>query len=173
MKPGNGKPHFHPSRFSLPRGKVLLLNDDENSLQHCTALLERRAYTVRALAKYQDAESCLDHELFDIIVVSPAFEARPLMELALARSGHMPEVVLTGCLEMNCCVAAIQLGASDDLERTLTPVEFEHLITTHCQPVHGGSSARSSERLSARKSIRPSHQIAPQRGEKCRLDPAA
>jgi DNA-binding NtrC family response regulator len=160
MKPGNGKPHFHPSRFSGPRGRVLLLNDDENSLQRCTALLERMAYMVRAFAKYHDAKRCLDHELFDIIVVSPAFEAHHLIELTLARRGHTPEVVLTRCLEMNCCVAAIQLGALHDLEKTLTPVEFEHLIT-HCQPGHGGSSARASEELDARGGVRPSHLLAP------------
>jgi len=145
MKPGNGKQHFHPAQFFLPRGRVLLLDDDENNLQHFAGLLERRAYTVRAFTKCQDAMKCLDHEPFDFIIVSPAFEAHHLIDLTSARNGDAPEVVLTRCLEMNCCVAAVQLGASPDLERTLTPAEFEHLITTHCQPGHRASSARAPE----------------------------
>jgi DNA-binding response OmpR family regulator len=52
---------------------------------------------------------------------------------------------------MNCCVAAMQLGASDYLDKPLTPAEFEHVLTTHCQPGHGESSARASEELSARE----------------------
>ena len=75
MKPGNGKQHFHPAQFFLPRGRVLLLDDDENDLQHFAGLLERRAHTVRAFTKCQDAMKCLDHEPFDFIIVSPAFEA--------------------------------------------------------------------------------------------------
>ena len=90
----------------------------------------------------------MDHEPFDFIVMSPAFEARVLKELTLPCDRYEPEVVPTRCLEMNCCVAAVQLGGSDFLEKPLTPAEFEHLVTTHFQPRQRGASARASERLS-------------------------
>ena len=134
MTPGNGKQHFDPTRFSVPRGRALLLDDDEYELQHFTTLLERMAYAVRAFTNYQEAAGCLDHEPFDFIVVSPAFEAHLLKELTLVPNRHTPEVVLTRCLEMDCCFAAMQLGAADYFEKPLTPAEFEHLLTTHCQP---------------------------------------
>ena len=129
---GNGKEEFHPARPCLPRGRALLLADDEKDLEYFIALLAHMAYSVRACTKYQEAEGCLAHEPFDFIVVSPAFEAQPL-ELTLKRSRYTPVVVLTRCLAMNCCVAAMQLGAADYLEKSLSPMEFEHLITTHCQ----------------------------------------
>src|ERR1700733_404169 len=125
MTPGNDDHYLHPTRSPLPRGRVLLLDDDESNLPHFTILLERMAYAVRAFASYQEAETCQDHEPFDFIVVSPAFEAHSLIGFTLADSRHTPEVVLTRCLEMNCCVAATQLGASDFLERPLTAAEFE------------------------------------------------
>jgi DNA-binding NtrC family response regulator len=52
-------------------------------------------------------------------------------------------VVLTRCLEMNCYLEAMQLGAVDYLEKPLAPAEFEHLVTTHCQPRQGEISARA------------------------------
>jgi len=173
MTPGNGKQHLHPTQFPLSRGRALLLDDDENNLQHFTRLLERLAYAVRAFTNYQEAATCLDHEPFDFIVVSPAFEAHLLKELTLACNRYMPEVVLTRCLEMNCCVAAIQLGASDYLEKRLTPAEFEHLVTTHLQPRQREASARASERLSIRRGARPSHWgTALHCGEGCGLAPS-
>ncbi|MGO8791450.1 MAG: response regulator [Terriglobia bacterium] len=161
MTSGNGKQDHHPTQFSLSRGRALLLDDDKNNLQHFTTLLERMAYVVRAFTNYQEAERYLDHEPFDFIVVSPAFEAHPQIELTLARNRHMPEVVLTRCLEMNCCVAVMQLGAPDYFEKPLTPTEFEHLLTTHCPPRHGESSARISERLTVRRGGSPSHRSSP------------
>ena len=134
MMPSKDKQHLHPTQFSIPRGRALLLDDDERDVKYFTSLLEGLAYSVRAFTNYQEAEGCLEHEPFDFIVVGPAFEAHRLMELTLARSRHSPVVLLRRCLEMNCCVAAMQLGAADYLEKCLSPLEFVHLVTTHCQP---------------------------------------
>jgi DNA-binding NtrC family response regulator len=172
MTPGNGNHYLHPTRSPLPLGRVLLLDEDENNLPHFTILLERMAYAVRAFASYQEAETCLDHEPFDFLVVSPAFEAHPLIGFTLAGSLHTPEVVLTRCLEMKCCVAAMQLGASEFLEKPLTSAEFEHLVTTHCQPRQGEMFGRTSDRLSVRRGVSPSHRATPlQRGEGCSSAP--
>ena len=57
---------------------------------------------------------------FDFVIVSqgsPAFETHPLVELTLARNRHTPVVVLARCLEMNCYLEAMQLGAADYLEK--------------------------------------------------------
>jgi len=137
MMPSKGKQHLHPTQFSISRGRALLLGDDEKDVKYFTALLENLAYSVRAFTNYQEAEGCLEHEPFHFIVVSPAFEAHRLIELTLARSRHTPAVFLTRCLEMNCCLAAMQLGAADDVEKSLSPTEFVHLVTTHCQPRQG------------------------------------
>ena len=75
---------------------------------------------------------------------SPALEALPLVELTLARNRHTPVVVLTRYLEMSCYPEAMQLGAADYLEKPLAPAEFEHLVTTHCQPRQGEISADAS-----------------------------
>jgi len=147
MTSGNDKPHLPPTQPCLPRGRVLLVDEDEKDLKYFTTLLGHMGYSVRAFANYQEAEGCLEHEHFDSVIVnqgSPAFESHRLVELTLARNRHTPVVVLTRNLEMNCYLEAMQLGAADYLEKPLAPAEFEHLVTTHFRPRQGESSAGAS-----------------------------
>ena len=144
MKPDNDQQFLYPTQSLPPRVKILLVDEDEKDLEHFTMLLECRGYSVRPFLNYREAEGCLEHEHFDIVIVSqgsPAFETRDLVQLTLALDRHKPVVVLTRCLEMNCYLEAMQLGAVDYLEKPLAPAEFEHLVTTHCTPRHGEISA--------------------------------
>jgi DNA-binding NtrC family response regulator len=146
MMPDTGKPHLHSTQSFLPCGRALLVDDDAKDLKYFTMLLGGLGYAVRAFTNYQEAEGCLEHEHFDFVIVnqgSPAFEAHHLVEAALARNRHTPVVVLTRCLEMNCYLEAMQLGAVDYLEKPLAPAQFEHLITTHCQ-IHQDKRAAQS-----------------------------
>jgi DNA-binding NtrC family response regulator len=145
--PGNNKPSLHPRQSLLPRGSILLVEEDEKDLKCFTTLLGRMGYSVRAFMNYREAEGCLEHEHFDFVIVSqgsPAFETHDLVQFTLARDQYTPMVVLTRYLEMNCYLEAMQLGAADYLEKPLAPAELEHVVTTHCQPRQGEISARAS-----------------------------
>ncbi len=147
MMPGNDKLPLHPTQFLLPRGRILLVDEDERDLKYFTTLLGRMGYSVRAFVNYREAEGCLEREHFDSVIVSqgsPAFEAHNLVQLALVRDRHTPVVVLTRCLEMNCYLEAMQLGAVDYVEKPLAPAEFERLVKTLCQPRQGEIAARAS-----------------------------
>ena len=147
MVPGNNKSFLHPTQSSLPCGRVLLVDEDEKDLKYFITLLGRMGYSVRAFLNYREAEGCLEHEHFDFVIVSqgsPAFETRDLVQRTLARDRHKPVVVLTRCLEMNCYLEAMRLGAADYLEKPLTPTEFERVVKTHCQSRHGEISAGAS-----------------------------
>ena len=90
MIPGNDKPTLHPTQPLLPRGRILLVDEDERDLKYFTTLLGRMGYSVRAFMNYREAEGCLEHEHFDFVIVSqgsPAFETQPLVQLTLARAG--------------------------------------------------------------------------------------
>jgi two-component system phosphoglycerate transport system response regulator PgtA len=137
MTSGNGNPYPPPTQTVLPQRNALLVDEDEKDLDYFGPLLCHLGYAVRPFASYQEAESCLEHDHFDFVIVnqgSPAFEARRLVELALTRSRHTPVVVLTRCLEMNCYIEAMQLGAADYVEKPLSPAVFKHLVTTHARP---------------------------------------
>jgi DNA-binding NtrC family response regulator len=147
MTPGNDQPHLPPYQPCLPRGRVLLVDEDEKDLKYFTTLLGRMGYSVRAFANYHEAEGCLQHQHFDFVIVnqgSPAFEARNLVELTLARNRRTPVVVLTRCLEMHCYLEAMQLGAADYLEKPVAPAELERLVTTYFHPRQREVSACAS-----------------------------
>ena len=147
MVPGNNRSSLHPTQSTLPRGRILLVDEDEKDLKHFTMLLGRMRYSVRAFLNHREAEECLEHEHFDFAIVSqgsPAFETHDLVQLTLARDRHTPVVVLARCLEMKCYLEAMQLGAADYLEKPLAPTEFEHLVITHCKPRQGEISADAS-----------------------------
>jgi DNA-binding NtrC family response regulator len=147
MVPGNNRSSLQPTQSTLPRGRILLVDEDEKDLKHFTTLLGRIGYSVRAFLNYREAEGCLEHEHFDFVIVSqgsPAFETQPLVELTLARDRHTPVVVLTRWLEMKCYLEAMQLGVADYVEKPLTPTEFERVVTTHCKPRKGEISAVAS-----------------------------
>jgi DNA-binding NtrC family response regulator len=147
MTPDNNKPSLHPTQSLLPRGRILLVDEDEKDLKHFTTLLGRMGYSVRAFVNHWEAEGCLEHEHFDFVIASqgsPAFETHHLVELTLARDRHTPVLVLTRCLEMKCYLEAMQLGAADYLEKPLSSTEFERVVKAHCQSRHGEISASAS-----------------------------
>jgi DNA-binding NtrC family response regulator len=144
MMPANNSPSLHPTQPLLPRGRILLVEEDEKDLKYFTRLLGRMGYSFQAFMNYREAEGRLEREHFDFVIVnqgSPAFEAHRLVELTLARNRRTPVVVLARCLEMSCYLEAMQLGAADYLEEPLAPAEFERLVTTHCQPRQSEVSA--------------------------------
>jgi CheY-like chemotaxis protein len=138
------QPSPHTTQSLLPRGRILLVDEDEEDLTYGSTLLQSMGYLVRAFNNYREAEVWLGHERFDFVIVSqgsPAFETRTLVEHALARNRHTPVVVLTRCLEMSCYLEAMQLGAVDYLEKPMAPAEVERLVATHCLPQQGDFAA--------------------------------
>jgi DNA-binding response OmpR family regulator len=161
-------------RPSLPRGRVLLVDEDDKDLKYFTTLLARMGYSFQAFANYREAEGCLEHEHFDFVIVSqgsPAFETQPIVELTLARNRHTPLVVLTRCLHMKWYLEAMQLGAADYLEKNLAPADFEHLVTTHCQPGRVAQrDGAATKRVGAGLALpEGTPRGAPTNGEKCLL----
>lgn len=127
-----------PSALSLPRGRALVVDQDQKDLQGYTDVLQRMGFDVKPFTNYQEASRCLEEETPDFVFVdqaSKAFEARGIVQRALARNRHTPVVVVAQTLDIGCYLEAMQLGAVDYLEKPLAPAELEHLVTTHA-PSH-------------------------------------
>jgi DNA-binding NtrC family response regulator len=115
----------------------LVVDHDRKDLQDYTWVLRRLGFEVRPFTNYQEAYRCLEVETPDFVFVnqgSAAFEARDVVERALARDRRTPVVVLAQSLDMSCYLEAMQLGAVDYVEKPLAPSDMEHLVTTHSQP---------------------------------------
>lgn len=122
----------HP--FSVTHGKVLLVEPDSRDRQNYSGILRQRGFEVCACASYQEGLKCLESGPVDLVVInqgSSAFEGRVLLERAMMIDRHLPVVVLTRTVDMNCYLEAMQLGAVDYLEKPLGPEEIAHLVTDH------------------------------------------
>jgi DNA-binding NtrC family response regulator len=120
----------------LSRGRACLVDPDEKDLRFYTEVVHRLGFDVRSFTNYQEAARCLEEESVDFVIVNQgtaAFEARGLVERALARNHHTPVVVLAHCLDMGCYLEAMQLGAVDYVEKPLTLSGLEYLVTTHSE----------------------------------------
>ena len=124
---------------SLRYGRALVVENDRKDLWSYAGILQRMGFNVELFTSYEEASHWLEEEAVDFVFVnqgSAAFEARGLVQSALARNRHTPVVVLAQSLNIGCYLEAMQLGAVDYVEKPLTPAEVEHLVTTHLQP-HG------------------------------------
>lgn len=129
-----GERQSHVPDCSLPRGRAFVVDQNRKDLQGYTGVLQRLGFEVKPFANYQEASRCLEEETPDFVFVnqgSTAFEARGVVQRALARDRHTPVVVLAQSLDMGCYLEAMQLGAVDYVEKPLAPAEIEHLVTTH------------------------------------------
>lgn len=131
----------HRGRERVPsasRRRVLVVDEDSNDLQYYAAILQQQGYEVRTCNTYLEGDECLRCGPYDIIIVSQgshAFEGRSLLERVLAIDRRTPVLVLTRCVDMDCYLEAMQMGAVDYLEKPLTPAELAHVIETHLRPV--------------------------------------
>ncbi len=117
--------------------RFLLVDEDRNDLMHYRALLEEQGNIVFASDSYEGAARTLEDERFDFILVgqgTSAFEGRRVVERALSLEQRRPVVILSRCLDMDCYLEAMQLGAADYLEKPVEPAELARVIRTHWRP---------------------------------------
>lgn len=116
------------------RGKILLVEDDVRDLSYSWGVLQAHGCDVVACASHKEALRYLEFGGFEFIMVSQgsyAFEGRCVLERAIGIDRHTPVVVLTRCLEMNCYLEAMQLGAVDYLEKPVPPDQIAWVLETH------------------------------------------
>jgi DNA-binding NtrC family response regulator len=141
-------PDTTPSPSSGQR--VLLVDEDEHDLRHFTMLLEQMDFSVWAFTDYREAERFLAQGNFDLVIVGQGgsdLETCRLAQFTLGRELYAPVVVLTRSLEIKGYVRAMQLGASEYLEKTLTPAEFKRVVLTHSQSRQAEKSASATCKL--------------------------
>jgi DNA-binding NtrC family response regulator len=127
--------------------RVMLVDEDARDLKHFTSLLESMGLSVLAFGDHREAERCLEHGSFDLVIMcqgSPVLETHRHTRFTIGRNRYTPVVVLSRCPEIKCYVEAIQHGASDYLEKPLSPEELERLVTTYCKPRQSEPAAQAS-----------------------------
>ncbi len=126
------------SKETAPRRKqkVLVVDDDLHDLLYYTAILQHEGYDVRSLASYMEGAACLDHETFDLVIVSQgtaAFEGRAVLARAFAVNDGIPVFVLSRSSDIECYLEAMQMGAFDYREKPLAASELAEMVARHLQ----------------------------------------
>ena len=115
----------------VSRGKALLVDGYPEGLQFYSTILEAYGYRVRRCSSYEEGVRCLGEQTFNFVIVSqgtPNFEGSSVVRRAIEINRHLPVLVVARCLDMNCYLEAMQLGAMDYLVEPLTVWEIGRLL---------------------------------------------
>ncbi len=125
---------MRPGKRNYMRGTVLLVDEDREDFRYFSAILEKQGYEVRGSDSFEEGTRLLDSEAFDFIIVSqgtPRFEGRRVLERANQIDRHLPFMVVARCLDMECYLEAMQLGAVDYLAQPVSAHDLERVVDTH------------------------------------------
>jgi DNA-binding NtrC family response regulator len=120
----------------VPRGKALIVDEYPEDLQFYSTVLEAYGYRVRRCSSYHEGVRCLAEEAFDFVIVSqgtPTFEGSWVLMRATEVNPSLPVLVVARCLDIDCYLEAMQLGAMDYLVEPLTVWEIGRLLENHWQ----------------------------------------
>jgi DNA-binding response OmpR family regulator len=123
------------SGLGIPRsGVVLLVDEDREDLHYYGVILQEYGYRVRGSESYEEGTRLVGSEPFDFIIVSqggPNFEGRCVLERAIQMDDRPPVLVVARCLDMQCYLEAMQLGAVDYLAEPVNMQELGRAVETH------------------------------------------
>ena len=109
-----------------PRAKILIVDDNLDDLRWLGSILERHGYKVEASCSFEEGAARAGAGHYDFVVASqggPNFEGQAVVKRATELDRHTPVLVVTRCIEMQCYLEAMQLGALDYLEMPV-PADF-------------------------------------------------
>ena len=134
MTTGTGEQHQFDCPRPAAKGKVLIVDQERGDLHFYRSTLQEEGYDVLACGSYSDGRCCLDKEGFDLVIVSQGsrcFDGRTVLEHVVAAKPHPPVLVVAHCLDMDCYLQSMELGAADYLEEPLSAPEIVHAVETY------------------------------------------
>ena len=122
--------------FTPRPARVLLVDDEAGDMRFLRLVLEGQGFEVAACTNYDAGLRYLETAPFDFVLVSQgsqAFEGRSVLDRALQLDRHRPVMVMTRCMDMQCYLEAMQMGAVDYLEKPVRPSDLLRFVRGHVQ----------------------------------------
>lgn len=116
--------------------RILVMDDDPRDAKLLRLTLEGQGMEVSTCTNYEAALRCLETAPFDFVLVSQgsqAFEGRMVVDRAMQLDRHRPVMVTTRCINMQCYLEAMQMGAIDYLEKPVPPADLLRFVRAHVQ----------------------------------------
>lgn len=108
----------------MPKGKILVVDDEEIVRISCNRLLTPEGYDVKTVKSATDAFALLKAEPFDLVLTDlkmPDIDGIEVLRRVKEEWPHIEVVMITGYQTITSAVQAIKLGAFDYLEKPFTP----------------------------------------------------
>jgi len=131
--------------FTARPTRVLLVDEEASDIKTLRLSLEGQGFEVFTCVNYEAAIRFLETSPVDFVIVSQgtlAFEGRQVLDRAMQLDRHRPVVVVTRCMNMQCYLEAMQMGALDYLEKPVPPGELSRFVRAHV-PQTGSRMQRS------------------------------
>ncbi|MEN9580570.1 MAG: hypothetical protein RJA70_3579 [Pseudomonadota bacterium] len=116
-----------PSKRSVGRWHVLLVDDNPTLLRSFGALLESRGHRVEAASSGLAAIQRVEKERFDVVLTDIAMPQMDGVELLRSIRGHdldVPVVLITGQPAVETAVKAVEYGAYKYLTKPVAPADL-------------------------------------------------
>ncbi len=117
--------------------RLLLVDENASDLDYYTEVLRYLGYEVQPVNSYPKAAATLDREKFDLVIVdqgSTDFEGRSVLSRAVEVDHHVPILVLTRTVDVDCCIEALDAGAQEYVQKPLTTAEVRELVRDYVKP---------------------------------------
>lgn len=112
-----------------PRGKILIVEDDEGLLATLLRLLRKVGYSVQGVRTAEEGLEILEKDPPDVVITDMVLPGKSGLELLSEIKGRWPEtevVLMTGYGTVRSAVEAMKMGAFDYLTK---PFERNELLT--------------------------------------------
>lgn len=135
--------------------KILVVDDDKNSLSGLVRLLEREGYEASGAISAYEALALLDNQRFDIVLTDmklPGMGGLSLLEEIKKRDELLPILVMTAYGSVENAVAAVKKGAEHYLTK---PLDLEELKVAIDKVWHQRKRLQEAEELKGRLEAEP------------------
>jgi DNA-binding NtrC family response regulator len=122
---------------TVPRGKILLIDDELKDLEYYSKILRGLGHEVVTCPSYVQGIRLLQREPFNLIVTSQGgsgLEGLSVLDSAMEVDRGTPVLVLARCLNLDCYLESMQMGAADYLEKPVSPDEMARVVKNHLRP---------------------------------------
>jgi DNA-binding response OmpR family regulator len=117
--------------------KVLIFDEDIETIFRHAEPFEAQGFEVHKCMSIESAMRCIEREEFDIAVVdqgSAAFEGRRVIRHLVRYNPPVPLIVLAQLRDDQCCQQALELGATEYLEKPVSTAKVNRIIQEFFDP---------------------------------------
>ena len=115
--------------------KVLIFDEDIETIALHSEPFEVQGFEVHKCMSIESAMRCIEREEFDIAIVdqgSAAFEGRRVIRHLFRYNSALPLIVFARVRNEQCCQEALELGATEYLEKPVSTAEVNRIIQEFC-----------------------------------------